>query len=344
MTVKEGRMDRPLIAVLLAGTLRPAPLREAMGLPIISLPMGSEGTLLDAWLRVLRNVSGLSDIRVVLNSSVDVDVVRSASALMNDRAWMGQVNVTAVAEPAAWRGAGGIIHDVSRDAPEHSVVLAMEALTLPPPDLQPMIDGMTDGLSGLIGIVGEEEPSGVYAFSQAALAHVPAVGYCDMKEQLLPNLTSKGCRVRALPLSGRLIRIRDRRSYLSAVRRSLETSQAGCDVSASQSAAGAPRQWRHRVSKAASVSGTAILAGCCVIEAGAVVEDGAVVHDSVVLAGATIGGGAIVSRSIIGPLATVEPRNRLVREIVHDPAAVRRQQRLRAAQTRRAERMGELRT
>jgi len=269
-------------------------------------------------------------VRVVLNTVADVETVRSASHLMNDRSWMSTTNVQAVAEPAAWRGAGGILHDVTRDAPASSIVLAIEALTLPPDSLQPMVSAMVDGLSGLVGVVGEDEPSGVYAFSHQSLAQVPSVGYYDMKEQLLPSMTERGERVGVLPIASRLVRIRDRRSYLSAVRRSLEVTTA----ESIDSGGAAVRKWRHRVSPAASVSGSAILCGCCVVEGGAVVEDGAVVHDSVILDGATIGGGAIVSRSIIGPLATVDPRNRFVRQVVHDPAAARRLQRVRSAQAK----------
>ena len=55
-------MDRQVIAVLLAGTLRPTPLREALGQPVLCVPSGRSGTLLDAWFDVLRKLAELSEI------------------------------------------------------------------------------------------------------------------------------------------------------------------------------------------------------------------------------------------------------------------------------------------
>ena len=42
------------------------------------------------------------------------------------------------------------------------------------------------------------------------------------------------------------------------------------------------------------------------------IEDGAVVHESVIMHGATIGGGAVVSGSVVGPLARVDARAKLL--------------------------------
>jgi ADP-glucose pyrophosphorylase len=52
-----------------------------------------------------------------------------------------------------------------------------------------------------------------------------------------------------------------------------------------------------------------------------VVEDGAVVRDSIILGGATIGGGAVVSESVVGPLARVAARRRVIQELVPTPRA-----------------------
>jgi NDP-sugar pyrophosphorylase family protein len=174
-----------------------------------------------------------------------------------------------------------------------------------------MLEAWSPELGGVVGVSGNDEPAGVYVFIRRMLDYVPRIGYFDLKEQFLPALAKDGVAVAPVWLGERMIRLRDRASYLAAVRRSL---QGGDD----------PKRAR-RVSPRASVSGSAMLDGFCVVEDGAVIEDGAVVHDTVVLNGATVGGGAVVSRSIVGPLAAVAPRRRVVREIVFDAAARRRQ-------------------
>ncbi len=70
-------MDRRVIAVLLAGTLRPTPLREALAQPVVCLPLGGSGTLLNAWLDVLRQIDEFSKIRVVLKGQTYVEAVNA---------------------------------------------------------------------------------------------------------------------------------------------------------------------------------------------------------------------------------------------------------------------------
>ena len=291
-------MDQPLTVVLLAGTLRPSPLRAALDVPVLRLPMGREGAVLDCWLRSMSDLEGLSEIQIVVNS--DLDVQRLSPPISAP----GDVPIRLRAEPASWRGAGGIVHDVMEDASLESIVIVAEANILPPSSLSPLLEAWSSGVGGLVGVGGVDEPAGVYVFTRHSFECVPPIGYFDLKEQFLPALAREGVNVAPVPLGERMIRLRDRKSYLSAVRRSLQIEKDG----------GAAR----RVSSGASVSGSAMLDGFCIVEEGAVIEDGAVVHDTVVLSGATIGGGAVVSRSIVGPLCAVAPRQRVVREVVFE--------------------------
>lgn len=289
-------MSGPTV-VMLAGTLRPSPLREAINVPVLCLPLGPDRTLLDAWIRVLAAVDAVGDVRVVGNNERDVERFQQAIA-MSEVEHSGEVRTAA--ETTSWRGAGGILFDVTGDVPPETTIIAIEANVLPPFDLHPLLEAMNPPTVGVVGVCGVDEPAGVYAFRRETFEHVPKVGYFDLKEQFLPKLAEEKAEVRTARLGDARIRLRDREGYLAAtVRRFAQHGNGTLSVA-----------------RDASVSGSAILYGACVIESGAVIEDGAVVHDSVVLRGATIGGGAVVSESVVGPLASVLPRSRHLRDIV----------------------------
>lgn len=291
-------MTESISVVMLAGTIRPSPLRAALDVPALCLPMGARGALLDTWLEALTALP-VRDVTIVLNSQSDVEAV---GAIARAGGHPGRItgSIRPVAEPAAWRGAAGLLRDMTEHVETDGTILVVEAAGLPPRTLAPIAAAMGGPDAGIVGVCGDDQPAGVYAFTRHAIEQIPRVGYYDLKEQLLPNLYGEGeATVRAAVLGERVLKIHDRAAYLDAVAVTLAASNGGA----------------ARVSSRASVSGSAIVQGACIIESGAVIEDGAVVHDSVVLAGATIGGGAIVSRSVIGPLTNVAPRRRVMREI-----------------------------
>jgi hypothetical protein len=307
-------------AVILAGRLRESALRESINVHVLCLPVGHSGTLLDAWLDALRSVPNLADVRVVVNNAEEAAAVTSALPRQY-RTSDARPRVEVIPEAASWRGAGGIVRDATEGVPDDVVVLVCEGKRLPPPTLEPLLLAMNgnpardaeasgvgvteptcgQGVAGVVGVCGEDEPAGVYAFRRRVIRSSPRVGYVDLKEQFLPSLAKAGERVVAAHVCDDVPHLRDLGSYLETVRHSLNNGHGG-----------AGEKSPLRVSARASVSGSAVLDGFCIIEPGAVIEDGAVVHDSVVLWGATIGGGAVVSRSVVGPLTSVEPRARVV--------------------------------
>jgi hypothetical protein len=293
---------------MLAGLLRPSPLREGIDVPALCLPVGRAGTLLDAWLKVLQRVPGLNDVRIVINSKADLGTVsklaraaRPAGAA-NAPEPDSSFSIRTIAEPSSWRGTIGLVRDVTEDLAMEDIVIVIEAHCLPPESIRPVIDRLQPSRAGVVGISGLDQPSGVYALRIDAVRVTPSNGYMDFKEQFLPRLNEKGMRLTTARLSDRSLRMWDRASYLEAVHESLDGSRA--------------KVGEVRVSSQASVSPSAALDGFCIVEPGAVIEDGAVVQDSVILAGATVGGGAIVSKTVVGQRATVAPRAIVVRQIV----------------------------
>lgn len=300
-----------LNAVILAGRIRPTPMRAALDVHVLCLPVGLRGSLLDAWLDALERVGGVRDVAVVVNSAEDVETVMATAGTHHRQAAQGP-SLRVLSEPAAWRGAAGILRDVTDQLAPEDLVIVCEGKLLPAASLSPLLEafhGRGPQVSGVVGVCGADEPAGVYLFTKRAIDRIPDIGYFDLKEQLLPALRKDGHRIVTARLGDAVWRLRDLDSYLATVRQSMTGSGAAARM--------------IRASERASISGSAILDGFCVIEPGAVIEDGAVVHDSVVLWGATIGGGAVVSRSVIGPLAVVEPRTRLVHAFIGRPASSR---------------------
>ncbi len=291
-------MSRSFTVVMLAGALDPSPLQQQLNLPPLCLPMGWNGTLLDAWLATMGRCSGCTHVRIVVNTEADACVVRQMVDASTAPHPVWPPAVTVIAEPASWRGPGGLVRDLSRDLPQQGIVVAIEAHCLPPPSLEPLLQALDDQTDGAVGAGADAEPAGMYAFDRSVITKIPPLGYFDLKEQLLPALSRHGGRVRLVQITERVIRVRDRSGYLQAVRMSLGAGD------------------RIRRSENATVSTSARIVGSCIIEPGAVIEDGVVIHDSVVLTGAVVQRRAVMSRSITAPFAKVPAASRVIESIV----------------------------
>jgi hypothetical protein len=167
-------------AVILAGRLRESALRESLNVHVLCLPVGHSGTLLEAWLGALKAVPNLTRVRVVVNSEEEASAVRGALP-REYRSTDAQLSVEVIPEPAAWRGAGGIVRDVTEGLEDDMIVLVCEGKRLPPPSLDPLLKAMSnaealpaqhaDGApvrlnghqlpAGAVGVCGEDEPTGV---------------------------------------------------------------------------------------------------------------------------------------------------------------------------------------
>lgn len=295
--------SRPITALLLAGRIRPSPVVDAFGMHELCLPMGVNGRLLDAWLQQLARLPDVRHVRVIVNTFSEVSSINAAMSI--DDAESFDFEFSVMADQSPWRGAAGIVRDAIEplELESDSLVLICECKRLPPASLMPIVSRVLNDetVAGAVGFCGIDEPAGIYAFSSGLLKTIPTIGYFDFKEQFLPAVARVGQAVARVPLGDCAHRVADAESYLASVKHSLR---------------GELGQAQSRISSGASISSSAIVNGSCIIEEGAVIEDGAVVHDSVVLWGATIGGGAVISRSIVGPLASVPPRSRVIKQMM----------------------------
>jgi len=286
-------MQPTVRVIMLAGALRTPALRRQTGLPALCLPLATDVTLLTRWFDAFSSINVERDVHCVVRTEDDARLVRRhAESLARGRC----EPVRVMTEPASWRGTAGIVEDVASNVADDGVIIVVEANTLAPDSLLPLVDSLDPHAQGVVGVCGEE-PNGIYAFRRSVFRRVPVIGYFDLKEQLLPALHENGDRVRPAPFEFPVRRVRDRAGYLDAVRAVVESGRPG-------------------VSPLARIEPGARIAGACLIDPGAAVEAGAIVHDSVVLRGARIGADAVVSECVVSPNARVESGARIVRDVV----------------------------
>ena len=290
-------MDQSFVVIMLAGALQPCPLQQQLPIPLLCLPIGRRGSLLDAWLATIGRSGRCRRVEIIVSTEDDVQALRGLAA---NRVRTGPrlPTIAVTVERASWRGSAGLLRDVVSSIGDTEIVVAVEAHCLPPPSLEPMLHALNGEVEAVVGAGADDEPAGVYAFRHAALNSVRPIGYVDLKEQLLPALYSQGTPVRLVRIGEHVIRLRDQIGYLDAVSASLNGMGPATLVS--------------RRSSEAMIARSARIVGGSIVERGAVIEDQAIIHGSIVLNEAVVESGAIVSRSIVGPGAVVPARARLI--------------------------------
>jgi len=156
-------------------------------------------------------------------------------------------------------------------------------------------------------------PTGIYVCEPAILQYIKKRGYQDMKEQLIPRLIENGLKVRAVPVRGRVIHIRNEECYLNALVEIFDDVELR-EQFMSTVPFKVPTVWvdptayihptarivgpayigpRARVLADAVVIGPAIIGPECEIE-----SDG-IVHESIMWRGAKVGAGAMVEQTVM---------------------------------------------
>lgn len=298
----------PLTVLMLAGGLARNPLHRAVGFPVPGMPLEADRTVFAVWMDLVRSISGARrvGIHVICSSEADLSWFRAELRRVGSE----PRGVSFLVDPRPHRGVAGVLADVIAGIDDPGEVLVLELTALPPVSLLPLFEGAAAGLVDppmlTVGSSVDQRPAGTYRFSAGALESVPRLGYCDLKEQLIPQLVASGRRVAAVPLGETAVRLVDRRNYLRGVR--IWQSRVAAEGAAHSRGSSMPRP-----------AGVAA-AGHNVICEGAVVEAGAVVLDSVIMPGARIASTAVVARSVIGPMMVIPDGSVIVEAIMADPS------------------------
>jgi NDP-sugar pyrophosphorylase family protein len=161
-------------------------------------------------------------------------------------------------------------------------------------------------------------PSGIYVFARRALEQVPARGFCDIKEKLIPQLYASGERIVAHETASATPRVLDAATYMA-----VNEWMVDALVHGGAEHDGYIRMPNGLVSRDAFVAQDATLVGPVLIGQGAQVLSGAVVvgptsigSDAIIECGALVSRCAVWRRSVISENATTD------RCIVADDAVV----------------------
>ena len=172
-------------------------------------------------------------------------------------------------------------------------------------------------------------PAGLYVFDRRAFEFIPAQGFQDIKEALIPRLYEAGEVVQMHVVPGVSVRIRDEESYLLAnewlVQRAAawHPGSAGLDpgVHTRPSRCGADVRIIGPVvfGPGVKVMARATIVGPTSIGAGTTIGSGALVSRSVLWARCNVGAEAVVDRGLLAEGAVVEPGARIFNAVRVSP-------------------------
>jgi NDP-sugar pyrophosphorylase family protein len=309
-------------AVLLAGThawrrtafdqLLPRPVLPVGHLPLMAHPL--------RWLRS----AGASRVTICANGL-------SAQLREHLEPLRHQLPELSFHEEETPRGAAGSARDAAL-ATDGDLFVVADATTIPDVNLLRILLEHQESGAALSIIVqpslgaraGSLVPTGLYIFSRRAFEYVPAAGYQDIKESLIPRLYAAGELVRTSEAENPVPRVLDARTYLAVSHRTIARSAAAASIG------DAPIDSAASVDPSARVSPSALLIGPVLIGPGAKIGDDVVIvgpasigADSVIEAGAlisrsviwnrcTVGAAASVDRSVLSTGVTVPPGAQLV--------------------------------
>lgn len=284
--------------VLLAGEVRANTLRKMTGRASPSLPVGANRTVLDCWREQLITLAETLGIE-----ELPVRVLISRSSGLKPRVdRFGPVKISIEYDPSSFRGTAGLLSDIARSYDDDDQLLVTSAgQILFEPLIRIAMDLHAAGGDFTLGTDPNGVPSGLMLFRCGCMRSVSPVGFCDLNEQMLPEL-SKTAEVRIARFASPVaMSVRMLSGYVGALRAYHYRAAGRCEV-------GQPfeEQWRPTFG---------------IVEPDASVGRNVVVHDSVVLGGARIESGAVLVRSVVCPGAVIARDAHVVDQVVpgHTP-------------------------
>ena len=204
------------------------------------------------------------------------------------------------------RGPAGCVRDAAHDTGAEAIVV-VDGTLVPRTDLASLLraHALSDAALTLgVRSVGagnghpgvEQEPAGVYVFSRSVLEKVPATGYQDIKESLIPDLYRRGERVVTHLVPTSLVpRVTDAASYLGVNMWVVERMVQEGTIPEGYVQVG--EAW---VDPSARVDPTARLVGPVLVGARSAIEAGAlIVGPTTIGDDCAIGSDAVITRSVI---------------------------------------------
>jgi len=272
----EAVRHRIRAVILLAGLVRPTELSSRLKRAILSLPIDTDFSILDAWRgqaamlsRTLR--AEKLPVRIIVNRQAVPPTVRPSD---------GQWNVRLEIDAGEYRGTGGVLRDAAEEYGDDDYIVVASGNQLVLESLGKMVVSLAKA-GGDVSLMSHQDgtPAGLMLLRCGALRSIPKVGFVDMKEQALPRIAARhkvSVVSREQPMG---IPVRSRDDYLRALFQYHRGRDDG-DGSSSPFV----EKWRPTFS---------------IVEAGAQVDSSARIHASVVLQDGRVESGATVVHSVV---------------------------------------------
>ncbi len=308
--------------VLLAGAHRWSESQIERLCPQPLLPVGGS-PLIAYGLRWLRD-AGVSRVAICANSA-SAQVRRCLSE--NGNGAGGGFDLYFY-EDETPRGPAGCIRDACLDLSGRDVI-AIEGSLIPTVSLAELLQAHRERDSDVtIAVTGGGDaqtpgrrrlrPIGLYVFARRALERIPAAGYQDLKETLLPALHRAGARIDTWTAAAEPIQARDLAGYLRAnatVAHWISQGRIQLD--------GYEPRGSASVHRTAEIAADARVVGPVVVAAGCVVGRGAILVGPLVLGeNCRIGARAVASRSVLWESCVVGADARVDRSVLTSEARV----------------------
>lgn len=290
--------ERLNAAVLLGGGLSPSPLGGATGCSVLDLLIAPRETVLDRWLQRLGRLNGLAveglPVIVAAGGSapapkiVASDSRRRFELVLHDR---------------EYRGAAGVLHDVTHDFDAASLLLVTEAARCPDFDIGEVVaHHLAERHAVTVAVNADGSPAGIYLLTRHLLGLVQSEGYMDLKEQWLGKVIAARHKVGVYRIADGWCRpLRTREQLLAAARASAADGRAADGVQHFSSDPGAISSGTFQcVSPEANVAADAVVIDS-IIMPGARVGRACVVARSIVCAGASVADGEVLVDSVRSP-------------------------------------------
>lgn len=310
----------------------------AARLPVALWPVGGKPMLE----RLLRHLAGegLRSVALCCGDSVS----RSVAAIQTD----SRLTVRLVVEELS-SGTAGCLRDAVVGAPGDLIVVLSGSMVCPP-SIRDLVEVHTHNKADLT-VVFNPDPSSesahgasaeIYLCRPEVLKLVPAGGYCDIKEGLIPAILRAGGTIKPVVLPHDVGNFHDQAGYLNAISLYLEREMVAADGyvlrersarRVSPVAAGASVDSGARIYGPVAVAeGThlargAVVVGPTIIDRGAQIGENSIVVESVLWEGCKVGAncevrGAVAERDAVIPdgSVVVEQAVSAKRTVIHGPA------------------------
>jgi len=290
---------RNIKAIVLAGGLDFGYCSLASRLPVALWPIASVPVLE----RLLQSLAQQGITQVVVCSYEDTEQLAKSIGTING------MKLTFLDESMPMGTAGSIRQAANAD--DMSSLLVIHASIIGSPDVDELLAKHKKSKSDLTIVLCSENhlnelhggSAGIYLCEPSILEHIPAEGYCDIKETLVPAILKAGGIVSVMRLAKPVQNFRDWQGYIRAMAVYLDNAKkTDIDLPVSKSANG-KNIW---IGPDTKVNETAQIFGPVVIMAGATVARNAVILGPTILgANVSIGPGAMVSDSVLWDNACV---------------------------------------